>query len=105
MSANCIDAACDAVCAEPQYMVLRTPTLGWRPYAHAMAAKRISQVTNYHPREGGAKVNAAMGYAGVVDSEDHAKPKIWEPGKLVIASWFFALGVTLWYFKRLWRTA
>ncbi|MDI3489572.1 MAG: hypothetical protein PWP11_849 [Thauera sp.] len=105
MTANCIDAACEAVCAEPQYMVLRTPTLGWRPYAHAMAAKRISQVTNYHPREGGAKVNAAFGYAGVVDDQDHAEPRVWTRGRLVLASWIFAAGVTLWYFKRLWRTA
>ena len=105
MSANCLYVSCDKVCDEAQYLVLRTPTLPWRPYPHVMAAGEIGAVTNYHPREGGAKVNAAMGYAGVVDSEDHAKPKVWEPGKLVIASWVFALGVTLWYFKRLWRRA
>lgn len=103
MNGNCLDAACDAVCAEPQYMVLRTPTLEWRPYAHAMAAKQIAKVTNYHPREGVAKVNAAFGYSGVVDGEDHSAPKVWAPGKLVLASWIFAAGVTLWYFKRIVR--
>lgn len=102
---NCIDVACDKVCDEAQYLVLRTPTLPWRPYPHVMAAGEIGAVTNHHPLEGRTKVNAAMGYAGVVDGKDHAEPKVWEPRKLVVASWVFALGVTLWYFKRLRRHA
>ncbi|MDX9717235.1 MAG: hypothetical protein RBT67_07670 [Thauera sp.] len=103
MHGNCLDAACDAVCAQPQYLVLRTPTLPWRPYAHAMAARQIGQVTNYHPADGQAKVNAAFGYSGVTDSADHAAPKVWAPGKLVLASWIFAAGVTLWWVKRIFR--
>ena len=101
---NCIDAACEAAVAQPGYIALRTPSLKWRPYPHAMWASMLAgEVVNYHPHEPAGKVSVVFGYDGVVDSADHAKPKVWGPGKLVVASWIFALGVTLWYFKRAWR--
>lgn len=99
---NCIDAACAAACETPQYIVLRTPSLPWRPYPHAMACGRIADVTNHHPRDGEHKT--LMGYDGVTDAHDHAAPGVWKPWKLVLAAWMFALGVTLWRIKRLrWR--
>lgn len=100
---NCIDHACDVVCSDAQYLVLRTPTLPWRQYAHAMAARQIGQVTNYHPADSQAKVNAAFGYSGVVDATDHAAPRVWTPNKLMVAAVVFALGVVLWRCKRLLR--
>lgn len=75
-------------------------------YPHAGFASMLAgEVVNYHPHEPAGKVNVVFGYDGVVDSADHATPKVWEPRKLVVASWVFALGVTLWYFKRLRRHA
>lgn len=71
---NCIDHACDVVCSDAQYLVLRTPTLPWRPYPHTMAAREIGAVSNHHPAEGKAKINAAIGYVGVTDTQDHAAP-------------------------------
>lgn len=97
---NCIDVACDKVCDEAQYLVLRTPTLPWRPYPHVMAAGEIGAVTNHHPASGRTKVNAALGYVGVVDDHDHAVARRWTPNRLVLASIVFTGGVILWWFKR-----
>ena len=100
---NCIDAACDKVCDEAQYLVLRTPTLPWRPYPHVMAAGEIGAVTNHHPAEGKAKINAALGYVGVTDTQDHAAPRVWTPNRLMLAAVVFAAGVVLWRIKRIFR--
>lgn len=100
---NCIDHACDVVCSDAQYLVLRTPTLPWRPYPHTMAAREIGAVSNHHPAEGKAKINAALGYVGVTDTQDHAAPRAWTPNKLMLAACVFAAGVVLWRIKRLWR--
>lgn len=96
---NCIDAACAAACETPQYIVLRTPTLLWRPYPHVMTCRDIEGVANYHPREGDRKT--WLGYDGITDAQDHGAPGVWTPWRLVAASWLFALGVTLWRVKRL----
>lgn len=96
---NCIEYVCDSACEEGQYIVLRTPSLAWRPYPHVMTCRDIEGVANYHPREGERK--GWLGYDGITDAQDHGAPGVWTPWKLVAASWLFALGVTLWRLKRM----
>lgn len=104
MSSNCIDAACEAAVAQPGYIALRTPSLRWRPYPHAMWASMLAgDIINWHPQEPAGKVSVVFGYEGVADTQDHAAPRVWTPNKLMLAAVVFAAGVVLWRCKRLWR--
>lgn len=101
---NCIDAACKKACLSAGYIGLRPATYKGKPYPHVVWASMLSgEVVNWHPHEPAGKVNVIFGYDGISDSADHAAPRLWEPGKLVLAAWIFALGVSLWWLKRAWR--
>lgn len=104
MPANCIDAACEAAVAQPGYIALRTPSLKWRPYPHAMWASMLAgDIINWHPHELASGINVLCGYDGVTETQDHAKPRVWTPNKLMVAAVVFAAGVVLWRIKRLRR--
>lgn len=102
MAENCVDFVCRHLCEKPRYMLFRTATFD-RPYPHVMVMEEDGAVLNYHPDESAGRLNLVFGYEGVIDSQDHAAPKVWSPGKLVLASWIFAAGVTLWWIKRVFR--
>lgn len=100
---NCIDAACDTACSDAGYIALRTPSLKWRPYPHAMWASMLAgDIINWHPHEPASGINVLCGYEGIADHCDHAAPRVWTPNKLMLAAVVFAAGVVLWRCKRLW---
>lgn len=101
---NCIDAACEMACSNAGYIALRTPSLRWRPYPHAMWASMLAgDIINWHPHEPASGINVLFGYVGVTDTQDHAAPRVWTPNRLMIAAIVFSLGVVLWRIKRMWR--
>lgn len=102
MSANCIDAACDQACLSAGYIGIRTATYD-AAYPHAVFASMLAgEVVNYHPHEPAGKVNVIFGYDGATDTQDHAKPRVWTPNRLMLAAVVFAAGVVLWRIKRAW---
>lgn len=102
MAENCVGFVCNHLCEKPGYMLFRTATFD-RPYPHVMVMEEDGTVLNYHPDEPAGRLNLVFGYEGVTETQDHAKPRVWTPNKLMLAACVFAAGVVLWRIKRLVR--